>query len=216
MAHSKAITNRLLPALLLLIPGVSLAQAQSQAQPQATTPSAAALKPCDAKQLSLSVDSEAGEFNGMSHGGFLLVLRNIGPTACLLPAYPNLTFSDTEHHPLDIVRENTAVAPTAHPDPGTRPDAAVHPAPAVATVPVAPGAELTSTMRWVSSDVFDHGVCVNPTILTMTLNKTELVTPITATLCGKSKPSYHMTKLAPDPVYTPTPTAPQLPQQSKR
>ncbi|CAN5653231.1 hypothetical protein BH10ACI4_BH10ACI4_03390 [soil metagenome] len=203
MAHTKAITNRLLPALLFLSPTFCLAQAANQAQPQTPTPVQTALKPCDAKQLSLSVDSEGGEFNGMSHGGFLLVLRNIGPAPCLIPAYPNLTFSDTEHHPLDIVRENTAVAPSAHPDPGTRPDAAVHPAPVVAMVPVAPGAELTSTMRWVSSDVFDHGVCVNPTVLTMTLNKTELVAPITATLCGKSKASYNMTKLAPDPVYTP-------------
>jgi len=216
MAYTNGIARlpRLLASIFLLPAAITFGQASSNsAAPAQTPPKQAApvqptvqtapaqtgpLKLCAAKQLSLAVDPEGGEFDGMSHGGVLLVIRNISSTLCQVAAFPDLTFGDKAHHPLDIVRENTTTLALKH---------AMHPGPVVLPVPVAPGAELTSSMRWIASDVSEKANCVNPTILTLTIGNAELTIPIQANICGQPKASYTMTKLAPDPVYNPTAAA---------
>jgi len=160
----------------------------------------AAVPACTANQLSLTLDSENGNFDGMSHSGTLLVLRNIGSDACSVPAFPTLTFRDAAHATLSITRST----------PGFRPGMGHGPVmlPAI----VAPGAELTASLRWVSGDVYDHGTCLSPATLSVTIAGQELTTALTGNICGESpsKVTYTTTRLNPDPVYKPGAEKPQL------
>ncbi|CAM3481317.1 DUF4232 domain-containing protein [Bordetella flabilis] len=100
---------------------------------------------CGPAQLSFKADAKNGEFDGMSHSGTLLVLRNRGPVACTVPARPELTFLDGGGRPV-LVSPRTA--------PG------MHPGPVLLPVTVPAGAELTSVARWVSSDAYGANNCV--------------------------------------------------------
>ena len=70
-----------------------------------TAVTAPRLPACTANQLSLSFDGEGGAFNGMSQSGTLLVLRNVGPTACSVAGLPKLTFKNAAGKPLAITRK---------------------------------------------------------------------------------------------------------------
>ena len=142
---------------------------------------------CKAEQLSFSTDDENGAFNGMSHSGTLLVLRNVGPDACELPAIPDLTFSEGTHQ-LEVKRE--PLMPRF-----------VHPGPVVLPVAVAPGAEVTTTLRWISGEVFADSVCVLTTGLAVEINGKMLHTSLGGHLCGDHAKGiyYQQGRLAPDP-----------------
>ena len=100
---------------------------------------------CTSSQISAATDAENGNFDGMSHSGTLLVLRNIGPTACSVAGFPQLTFMDAAGKALAIGRE----VPKG-----------MHPGPVIVPVTVVPGAEVTATLRWVSGDVYSpRGEC---------------------------------------------------------
>jgi hypothetical protein len=150
---------------------------------------AAALPPsCSASQLSVGLDQENGYFDGMSHSGTLLVLRNLGPQACSVPAQPTLAFEDAQHHPVRVSLQAAT---------------GMHPAPTV-VIPVE--AEVTSQMRWVSGDVYDGHNCVSPAYVTIPIGSDNLSTQFNGTLCGPPgpPPTYTMTPLQRDPVYTPS------------
>ena len=100
----------------------------------AAQPLQSAPAPCSTAQLSFSLDDEGGNFNGMSHSGTLLVLRNFGPDACSVPGRPVVGFEDSGHHSLPASLE---VAP------------GLHPGPVILPVVIPAGAEVTSEMRWV-------------------------------------------------------------------
>jgi Protein of unknown function (DUF4232) len=91
-------------ALLLMNSGFS-----ATAKTQPSLPAS-----CSASQLSLGLDQEGGYFDGMSHSGTLLVLRNLGPQTCSVPAQPTLAFEDAEHHPLRVSLQAPA---GIHPNP---------------------------------------------------------------------------------------------------
>lgn len=152
---------------------------------------AAALPPsCSASQLSLGLDQEGGYFDGMSHSGTLLVLRNLGPQACGVSAQPALGFEDAQHHPLRLSLQTPA---------------GMHPGPVMLPVVIPVGAEITSEMRWVSGDVYDGHNCVSPAHMTMPLGADRLSVQFNGTLCGPAgqPPTYTMTRFRRDPVYTP-------------
>jgi Protein of unknown function (DUF4232) len=142
---------------------------------------------CSASQLSLGLDQEGGYFDGMSHSGTLLVLRNLGPQDCSVSARPNLAFEDTQHHPLHL---------------SLQPAADMHPGSPV-VIPV--GAEVTGQMRWVSGDVYDGHNCVSPAYVTIPIGTGSPSVQFNGTLCGPAgpPPTYTMTPLQRDPVYTP-------------
>jgi len=144
---------------------------------------------CTAPQLSLGLDHEGGYFDGMSHSGTLLVLRNLGPQPCSVSAQPTPAFEDAQHHPLHVSLQTPA---------------GMHAGPAV-VIPV--GAEVTSQMRWVSGDVYDGHNCVSPAYVTISLGGGGISVQFNGTLCGPAgqPPTYTMTPLQRDPVYTPTP-----------
>jgi hypothetical protein len=141
---------------------------------------------CSASQLSLGLDQEGGYFDGMSHSGTLLVLRNLGPQDCKVSAQPTLAFEDTQHHPLHVSLQS----------------AGMQPGPPV-VIPV--GAEVTGQMRWVSGDVYDGHNCVSPAYVTIPIGTGNLSVQFNGTLCGPAgpPPTYTMTPLRRDPVYTP-------------
>lgn len=165
--------------------------AQTQ-QPPATA--LISLRPCTATDLSPATDAENGAFNGMSHSGTLVVLRNLSPTACSIPAIPRLTLLDAQGKLLPSTPEL----------PGAR---FLHPGPVVLPIPVAPGAEVTATMRWVSGPVYTDNLCLDPTTLDIAIGTQHLQTPLTAHLCGERAKgvSYELSRFATDPVYKPQP-----------
>lgn len=125
---------------------------------------------CSADQLSLATDDENSSFNGMSHGGTLLVLRNLGTGACRLEAFPEITMEDAKG-PLKIAFT-------------VRGAKFMHPGPVMVPAVVAPGAEATSTLRWVSGPVFDPGVCLHVTSITVRVGSSKQKSSLGAMLCG--------------------------------
>lgn len=167
-----------LPLLALMAcsshpPAPGLAQASSaQVQPRT----------CASPQLAFNLDNGNGRFNGMSHSGTMLVLRNTGTLACSVSAQPLPALKDANKQPLDI----TALeAPDSHP--------------ASTRITLAPGAIATSDMRWVSSNVYDHGHCESPAMITLTIGKQTVASDFTGHLCGPGgePPTYTLTPFHP-------------------
>ncbi|QNI36282.1 DUF4232 domain-containing protein [Edaphobacter albus] len=142
---------------------------------------------CKSGQLSLAIDDENGNFDGMSHSGTLLVLRNLGPETCSVPAKPKVEFEDGRQKSLGV----TAQTP-----------AGMHPGPVMLPVAIPVGAEVTSELRWVSGDVYDGHNCVSSAFLAVTVGTDVLRVKVLGTLCGPvgKPPSFTMTLLKRDPV----------------
>lgn len=172
-----------------LVIGLLLALAACSAQPpevssSRTTSAQAQSADCAPSQLAFSLDNGNGRFNGMSHSGTTLVLRNTGTSTCTISA-PLPTFTDADKRTLDIVAQDS---------PGS------HPAPTTTTL--APGATVSSDMRWVSGNVYDHGHCESPAIITLTAGKQTVAASFAGHLCGPGgKPStYTLTPFQPGTV----------------
>lgn len=137
---------------------------------------------CSATQLAFSLDGGDGRFDGMSHSGTMLILRNTGKTPCTMPARPLPQFTDTGRRPLDIVMQTPV---------------GMHPGPVLPPVVVAPGASVTSDMRWVSGNVYDNGHCESPALITLTIGKDAVSSAFSGHLCGADgkPPAYSMTPL---------------------
>lgn len=144
------------------------------------------LPACQANQLSLGFDGENGAFDGMSQSGTLLVVRNIGGVACRMPGLPKLTLKDAQGHALPLSRK----APRG-----------MHPGPVIVPAGIAPGAELTARLHWVSGPVYDHNRCYDVRYAAITLGKQSLQAPLSAHLCGEAGTSvtFDQAALHPDP-----------------
>ena len=79
----------------------------------------------------------------------------------------------------------------------------MHPGPVMVPVVVAPGAEVTSMLRWVSGEVFEHNVCFNPTQITVTIAGEAQRTRMAAHMCGDQAKgvTFEATPLAADPQF---------------
>jgi hypothetical protein len=126
--------------------------------------------PCKAEQLSLGFDRENGAFDGMSHSGALLVVRNLGPAACRLSGLPQLSFKDQAGHALPIARQ----APRG-----------MHPGPVVLPVTLSAGAEATAPLRWVADEVYSPSRCFTPATASLALGPAAtLSSPFQSRICG--------------------------------
>jgi len=145
---------------------------------------------CAANELTMTFDGEQGNFNGMSHSGARLILRNIGTHVCTVPQKPQFSFQDAAGKILSL---RMAVLPGMHPGPVTLP------------VAVPPEAEATGTLRWVSGDVYGSGICVQARTAILTVGKDKLQADINANVCGPAGavPQYEQQSLHRDTVYTP-------------
>jgi hypothetical protein len=130
------------------------------------------LPPCKAEQLSLGFDGENGAFDGMSHSGALLVVRNLGPGACRLPGLPQLSFKDPAGQALPIARQ----APVG-----------MHPGPVVLPVTLVVGAEATAPLRWVSGEVYSPSRCFTPATASLAIGAANLTSPFQGRICGPAK-----------------------------
>lgn len=107
----------------------------------------------------------------MSHSGTYLVLRNRGKRPCQLTPVPQVAFAGTTG-PLPIVQRVKGVR-------------FMHPGPVALPINLQPGGELTASLYWVSSEVFDRSICVDPTSVSLQLNASALTAPLLGHLCGE-------------------------------
>ena len=183
---------------ILLYSAVMIGQAQHAGE---VVPGMRASIPmCKASDLSLGTDSEHGNFNGMSHAGTLLVLRNVSSAACRVPARPEIGFVDGAK--MSGLAPHGVPLPIKLNVPGAR---YMHPGPVILPVVIAPDAEATSKLRWVSGEVYDHNLCFNPTTITVTLQGEEQRASLSAHICGDKSNgvTFEATPLAPDPQFKP-------------
>ncbi len=162
------------------------------ALPAASFAQASRLPPCAANALSLGLDAEDGNFDSTSHSGILVVLRNIGPNACQIPRSPAIAF-------IDSLGKDLAISANLAPVRG------MHPGPVMLPLALAPGAEATSTLRWVTGQVYDHGACLSPFQITVTVGGATLHAPFNAVVCGPSPSAIGVTPtwFQLDPVWKP-------------
>ncbi len=150
--------------LLALMTALSLTATAALSQtPQAPT--------CRADQLSLSTDGSNGDFNGMSHSGTLVLIRNLSSQACAIQPIAQVTMVDSAGKDL----------PAKGVLPGAR---FLHPGPVVLPIVLPAGAIATATLQWVSGPVFDNNACISPSQLRVDFGSAALNAPFSGTLCG--------------------------------
>ncbi|WP_321814762.1 MULTISPECIES: DUF4232 domain-containing protein [unclassified Paraburkholderia] len=125
--------------------------------------------PCQPRQLALSLDDGGGDFNGMSHGGTYLMLRNRSAVACSIPARPGITFLDSHKHPLRAALQAM---------PG------MHPGPVLLPLVIPPQATVKTSLHWVTGDVFDDTQCIDTAYLRIAIGNGAVSAPLRAHLCG--------------------------------
>jgi len=117
------------------------------------------------------LDSGNGEFEATQHEGLRVIVSNATQTSCTLPSLPALTLLDSKDRRLAI--------------PATKPN----PAPPSASIVVAPGASVSSVVRWVDGNVFTNGVCQNVATFALKVGMKMFIIPFKTTICGPSSGS---------------------------
>jgi len=123
---------------------------------------------CRAAQLRLSVDGRDGDFNGMSHSGTRLSIRNTGPD-CMLPKLPVIELRDARGRRLPAVRQ----APVG-----------MHPGPVMISVRIGGGHRATIDLRWTSGPVYPTSRSVTATAVGIRIGGALVRVPLKAVLFG--------------------------------
>jgi hypothetical protein len=131
----------------------------------------AAVPACLPAQIHVVAGGDDGDFNGMSHSGTYLTLRNVGRRACRMPGLPLVTFLGRDGRPLPVRR---------------RAPAGMHPGPVVLPVTIGAGSQVRTGLRWVSGPVFDRSRCVDAAIVRVTVAGRSSGAPLKAHLCGSA------------------------------
>lgn len=131
---------------------------------------APSLPECRPAQLRLSADGRDGAFNGMSHAGVRLTVRNVGPD-CLLPALPLVQLRDASGRVLPAARG----APVG-----------MHPGPALVPVRLSGGHAASTDIRWVSAPVFPRSRSVRASTITLRLMGGIVRSPLRAVVFSQS------------------------------
>lgn len=167
--------------VLCVVSGPHFLAQNAKPAPHAPVPT---VEMCTTDGLSLGTDDENDGFAGMSQNGTLLVVRNLGPDACRMPAIPKLA----------LFKGTIAVKVTFTATPSSR------------TVIVPAGAEVTTMLHWVAQPVYDTPVCVTPGSLHLRGLGDDLETAFGAQICGDKKQGISVNIEGPlhtDPVYKP-------------
>ncbi len=152
----------------------------------AAAPTAAS---CDARALTLRIESGDGRFAGMSNDGAIVVVRNVGNATCSISALPTLTLRDARG------RNVATGVPT-----GAR---FMHPGPVVLPITLDAGETAAATLRWISGNVFDasarHATSAR---LALMLDDAATTAPLIATVWAHSGVAItfdegHLTKALP-------------------
>ncbi|MPQ72926.1 DUF4232 domain-containing protein [Acetobacter senegalensis] len=102
---------------------------------------------CQAKDLHLTLDAQNGAFNGMSHSGTMVILKNTTAHACSVPAYPAVELQDSAGRNVSAHRQTESATAWGQTDSLSHQDKASVTLPADGT--------LYTALRWVSGDVYD-------------------------------------------------------------
>ena len=177
--------NRLRPRLLLsLIAALGLPATAALSQgPQ--------LPLCRVNQLRLATDDQGGNFNGMSHSGTLLIVRNLGPDACAIQPIAHVTLMDSAGKDLGA----KGILPGAR---------FLHPGPVVLPIALPAGAEATATLRWVSGPVFEKNTCISSKHVNVSFGgNPALKATLIGTLCGDAAKgvTFDQSRFVTSPVY---------------
>jgi len=119
---------------------------------------------CRAAQLRLTADDHGRGYNGMSHSGTELLIRNVGQ-ACMLAANPALDMRDARGR---VVARGDASQSRGTP------------------VRLGTGRRGSIELRWVSNAVFEHNRSVHARFIVMRIGTGTLRAPIDATLYGEA------------------------------
>ena len=117
---------------------------------------------CRPAALELKLDAGDGQFSGMSHSGVLVILRNRGTRACLVPGLPRVDALDSRGTALPVSRS----APVG-----------MHPGPVVIPVRIAPRTVVSTPLYWVTGPVFTHSRCFSPARLRVTAGAAVMQAP---------------------------------------
>ncbi|QBR01905.1 DUF4232 domain-containing protein [Paraburkholderia pallida] len=149
-----------------------------------TTSASADVAPCTPGQLELSLDDGGGAFTGMSHGGTWVVLRNLGASACRVPARPDVTFLDAHDEALRA---------------SLQPIRGMNPGPVLLPVEIPAQARVRASLRWVTGEVFDDTQCIDAAFVRIGIGEGSLTTPFHGHLCGSRAegPLYQMVPFQP-------------------
>ena len=126
------------------------------------------LPPCQVDRLRLSLDGRGGDFNGMSHSGTELAIRNMGPD-CLLVALPTVQLRDARNRLIPAVRQAAR---------------GMHPGPVMVPVRLAAGHRAATELRWVAGPVFPHSRRIRAARVSVKIGAGTLSAPMAATLYG--------------------------------
>lgn len=126
---------------------------------------------CAPRDVAVTTDARDGDFNGMSHSGTYLVVRNRGGHACTLPGLPRVTLRDARGRAIPAVRQ----AP-----------AGMHPGPMVRPVTLAPGDARATGLRWVSGPVYDRNRCYDAASVAMAVGGGSAAGRLAGHLCGEA------------------------------
>jgi hypothetical protein len=133
----------------------------------AVTPAQAAGAPaCKPRELRLSLDGRDGDFNGMSHGGTALGIRNLGPD-CSLPALLPVEFHDARGSKLPVVARNAAGAQRGQ-------------------LRLGAGHRAEMTLRWVSGPVYPKSRSGHVAEVRIKLGGATLRAPLAADIYGEA------------------------------
>jgi len=159
-----AIRQRLAATLSILCAFVWLAS---------STPQAIASAPCAAKMLALRIERR-DTFAGMQQDGAIAVIRNVGTTACALPALPSLAMLDVH---------SRAVASGV-----PRGRRFMHPGPVVFPIELDAGQIAASKLSWLIGNVFGQAPArsVTAAFLDLAIGGGSVTTPMTATVWGEA------------------------------
>ncbi|MEG3093443.1 DUF4232 domain-containing protein [Sphingomonas sp. PB1R3] len=124
--------------------------------------------PCQAGQLRLSLDGRDGDFNGMSHSGTGLSVRNMGQD-CLLAALPQVRLRDARNRIAPVVRQ----APRG-----------MHPGPVMVPLRLAASHRAAAEIRWIAGPVFPRSRRVHVARITLNIGAGTISAPLTAKLFG--------------------------------
>lgn len=144
-------------AALALIGATTPVRAAGPAAPSATPA-------CNPAKLRLALDDRDGDFNGMSHGGTEVSLRNLGPD-CSLPALLPVAFYDARGKRLPVQARST-------------------PAPRPARLRLGGGHRATMALRWVSGPVYARNRSAHVAEVRVQVGAASLRAPLDVTLYG--------------------------------
>jgi hypothetical protein len=125
---------------------------------------------CRPSQLRLSLSGRDGAFDGMSHSGIEVSIRNSGPD-CKIPVLPRIAFLDVRGRSLPAVRR----APVG-----------MYPEPVMVTLRLPGGHRASTDLRWVSSPIYPHSRSIQAAVITVSFGSATMRAPIKDVLYGET------------------------------